>query len=92
MKIDSTYTAPATAPSNRPASPPATPTGPTQDAVSLSTLAGSLQASDKPPVNMARIQEIKQAISEGRFKIDPEAIADRLIDSARELVNSKRQA
>lgn len=92
MKIDSTYTAPTTALNSRPASQPAAPASTTQEAVSLSTLAGTLQASDKPPVNTARIQEIKQAISEGRFKIDPEAIADRLIDSARELVNSKRQA
>jgi negative regulator of flagellin synthesis FlgM len=53
-----------------------------------------MQAGDRPPVNSARILEIKQAISEGRFKINPEAIADRLIESARDLVssNSKRQA
>ena len=41
-----------------------------------------------------RIQEIKAAIAEGRFKINPEAIADRLIESARDLLNNngKRQA
>ena len=65
-----------------------------QEAVSLSQVAGSLQAGERPPVNSARIQEIKTAISEGRFKINPEAIADRLIESARDLLNSngKRQA
>jgi negative regulator of flagellin synthesis FlgM len=68
--------------------------GTAQEAVSLSQIAGSLQVSEKPPVNTARIQEIKAAISEGRFKINPEAIADRLIESARDLLNSqgKRQA
>lgn len=96
MKIDSTYK-PATAgitakaASAQPAAAPAA----AKDAVSLSQLAGSLQAGEQPSVNSARIQEIKQAISEGRFKINPEAIADRLIDSARDLLNSqnnKRQA
>jgi negative regulator of flagellin synthesis FlgM len=48
---------------------------------------------DKPPVNSARIQEIKQAISEGRFKINPDAIADSLIDTAKDLIkHAKNQA
>lgn len=92
MKIDSAYkpTTPGATP--RAAAPQATPKTGAQEAVSLSQLAGSLQAGEKPPVNTARIQEIKQAISEGRFKINPEAIADRLIESARDLVNSKHEA
>jgi negative regulator of flagellin synthesis FlgM len=51
-----------------------------------------MQGNEKPPVNTARIQEIKAAISEGRFKINPEAIADSLIETARDLVNSQRKA
>ncbi|HSG23345.1 MAG TPA: flagellar biosynthesis anti-sigma factor FlgM [Azonexus sp.] len=94
MKIDSAYkpTTPSVTP--RSAGSQAAPKATAQEAVSLSQLSGSLQASEKPPVNTARIQEIKQAISEGRFKINPEAIADRLIVSARDLVNSnsKREA
>lgn len=94
MKIDSSYkpTTPAATP--RPAAPQAAPAASSQEAVSLSHLAGSLQAGDKPPVNAARIQEIKQAISEGRFKINPETIANSLIESARDLINSnaKREA
>jgi len=94
MKIDSAYkpTTPGVTP--RAATPQAAPKASAQEAVSLSQLAGSLQAGEKLPVNTARIQEIKQAISEGRFKINPEAIADRLIESARDLVNSnsKREA
>ena len=94
MKIDSTYkpitpsVASKQAPAQAPAATPAT------DAVSLSQLAGSLQSGEHSPVNSARVQEIKQAITEGRFKINPEAIADHLIESARDLVNSsnRRQA
>ncbi|MBV5336597.1 MAG: flagellar biosynthesis anti-sigma factor FlgM, partial [Deltaproteobacteria bacterium] len=40
----------------------------------------------------ARVSEIKQAIAEGRFTINAGAIADRLIASAKELVDSQRQA
>lgn len=94
MKIDSSYK-PTTAspPLKAPAAQPA-PTAVAAEAVSLSQLAGSLQGGEKPPINSARVQEIKQAISEGRFKINPEAVADRLIESARDLLNShgKRQA
>ncbi len=90
MKIDSSYK-PTTAPVATRAAPQQTTAGSTQEAVSLSPLAGSLQSGETPPVNSARIQEIKQAISEGRFQINPEAIADRLIETARDLV-SKRQA
>lgn len=61
--------------------------------VQLSSLSAQLRASDDGSVfDAARVSEIKQAISEGRFSINPEAIADRLITSARELVNSQRQA
>lgn len=94
MKIDSAYkpTTPVATP--RAATAQAAPKTGAQDAVSLSQLSGSLKASENMPVNTARILEIKQAISEGRFKINPEAIANRLIESARDLVNSnsKREA
>lgn len=94
MKIESNFKPTTTGVQGRPASPQAAPAPAAQEAVSLSQIAGSMQSSEKPPVNAARIQEIKLAISEGRFKINPEAIADRLIESARELINSsgKRQA
>lgn len=87
MKIDSSYrpTTPGITPKAIPAQP--APSAGATEAVSLSQMAGS-HGMEKPPINSARIQEIKQAISEGRFKINPEAIADRLIESARDLVNS----
>jgi len=93
MKIDNTYksTTAQIAPRPQPKTPAESPST-AAEAVSLSPLAGSLQANEKPPMNMARIQEIKEAIAQGKFKINPEAIADRLIESARDLVNSQRRA
>lgn len=93
MKIDNS---PFNAPPLRPAA--ASPqkmgegTAHASEAVSLSAAANAMQASEKPPVNHARLQEIKDAIAQGRFKINPEAIADGLLDTARELVNSQRRA
>jgi len=61
--------------------------------VQLSSLSSQLKLSGSAPsFDTGRVSEIKQAISEGRFKINAGAVADRLISSARELVNSQRQA
>lgn len=92
MKIDKSYAPPTTTLTTRPSSTPATSSAGTQEAVTLSTRVGSMQTCEKPPVNSTRVQEIKEAISEGRFKVNADAIADRLIESARDLINSKRQA
>lgn len=91
MKIDSSYTPTTTSLAPKgPAAQKTSPAGATTEAVSLSPLVGSLRGGEAPPVNSTRIQEIKQAIAEGRFKINPEAIADRLIESARDLVSANR--
>lgn len=55
-----------------------------QDNVQLSSL--SAAAGNTAPIDNSRVEAIKLAISEGRFKINPEAIADGLIRSAKELV------
>ena len=91
MKIDSTYN-PATAQitSRSAARPSQEPSA--AASVSLSQLASTMQGTEKPPVNAARIQEIKEAIAQGRFKVIPEAIADGLIQSARDLLDSQRKA
>lgn len=91
MKIDSSYKPNVSPPVNTPQKPPAPPAAPAGDAVSLSTLAGTLGAAERPAVNSVRIQEIKDAIAQGKFKINPEAIADRLIESASELVRNAGQ-
>ena len=63
------------------------------DEVKLSTLSAQIRgADDEQPYDAARVSEIKQAISDGRFTINAGAIADRLINSAMELVDSQRQA
>ena len=92
MKIDSSgfKTTPLPPPGAAPQKPAATP-APT-DAVSLSRAAQAQQTGNKPPVDSAKIQEIKTAIAEGRFQINPEAIAEGLIETARELVSSQRKA
>lgn len=63
------------------------------DDVHLSTLSAKLStADDGQSFDAERVSEIKQAISDGRFTINAGAIADRLIASAKELVDSQRQA
>ena len=92
MKIDNSPK-PSLAPvGNRPQAKPQASPPPASDAVSLSSLAGSLQAKDQMPVNSAKVQEIKEAIAQGKFKINPEAIAGGLIETARDLLNSQRKA
>jgi negative regulator of flagellin synthesis FlgM len=60
-------------------------------AVRLSSFAAQIRASaEGTPVDAAKVSEIRQAISDGRFSINTGAIADGLIESARQLVNSSR--
>lgn len=69
-------------------------TSPSGSEVSLSPLSSKLQeiqatVSSDAPVDTQRVAEIKQAIAEGRFKINPERIADGLLSSVRELLTTK---
>ncbi|WP_313952744.1 flagellar biosynthesis anti-sigma factor FlgM [Accumulibacter sp.] len=95
MKIDSTTSTvgnvhSATRTSSSSVTRPAADT--TTD-VHLSELAAQLQYSGEAPAfDATRVADIKQAIAEGRFTINTEAIADRLIASASELVSSQRQS
>lgn len=94
MKIEGQYTPPTTTVASRAQQRP-TPEAQAStaaEAVHLSPLAGTLQGNEKPPVNNVRIQEIKAAIAKGEFKINSGAIADRLIETARDLLKSDRQA
>lgn len=92
MKIDSSQFTALTLQNPPKASPKAPDTTTRSESVSLSTLASTLQSNERPTVNTARVQEIKEAIAQGRFKINPEAIADSLLETARNLVNSQRKA
>ena len=63
------------------------------DEVQLSVASSQLSATDDgQSFDAARVSEIKQAITEGRFTINAGAIADRLINSAQELIASQSQA
>ena len=62
--------------------------------VSLGSTATQLHSMENsmastPVVNAAKVAEIKQAISEGRFKVNPEAVAGRLLDTVRDLIGSR---
>lgn len=61
------------------------------DQVALSSLSARLQEAtaalaDTPVADAARIAEIKQAISEGRFQVNPERVADGLLESVRQML------
>ena len=64
------------------------------DRVELSPLSAQLQSiessmADAPVVDSARVAEIRNAIAEGRFKVNPDAVADHLLQTARELLRSR---
>lgn len=64
-----------------------------EDSVHISQQASGLQSNSNSAsdavVDMSRVQEIKQAISEGAFKVKPDVVADRLLETAQELIQSK---
>lgn len=76
-------------------SAPTAPTSPPQDDVQITSLSAQLKAlesrlADTEVVDVARVQAIRDAIAEGRFRINPEVIADRLLETARELVGGRK--
>ena len=74
------------APSNKTQPAPAAKTEPSnKDNVVLSSEAQNLvrlqtKISNLPEVNMDRVAAIKQAIAEGRFEINPERIAENMLN------------
>lgn len=56
--------------------------------VDISSLSARLQevGAGEAAVDIQRVAEIKQAIAEGRFKINPERIADGLLASVRDML------
>ena len=53
----------------------------------------SMEASmaNTPATDPAKVAKIKQAINEGRFQVDTSVVADRLIETARELINAHKR-
>lgn len=64
------------------------------DKVELSPLSAMLKKAEgalasAPEVDQQRVAEIRQAIAEGRFKVDAGRVADGLIASVREMLGSR---
>ena len=62
--------------------------------VELSSLSARMQEveaalANVPAADAGRIAEIKQAMAEGRFKVDASKVADGLIDSVRQMIASQ---
>lgn len=63
--------------------------------ISLSELSSTMQSLETkvakdPGFDQARVEQIKEAIRSGEFKINPDAIADKLIANVREMVGQTR--
>lgn len=69
-----------------------TPPGGLGDSVQLSTQLQDIEKnlSNGEVFDSARVEEIKQAISEGRFVVNPEKVADRLLETVRDLLRTKQ--
>ena len=70
------------------------PQGAGAPGASISDLASRLQAleldvNNSAPLDTARVEEIKQAMRDGQFKVDAGQVADRLIESLKELLGRK---
>ncbi|HMV17668.1 MAG TPA: flagellar biosynthesis anti-sigma factor FlgM [Zoogloea sp.] len=62
--------------------------------VDISSLSARMQQmeeviSNTPVVDSAKVDEIKQAISDGRFKVDTDKVADGLIESVRQMLSAQ---
>lgn len=59
--------------------------------VAISSAASLLsQAAEDPSFDAAKVERIAQAIKEGKFEINPDKIADKLIANAKELLERPR--
>ena len=59
------------------------------DKARLSGSAQTLSAADSPPIDAAKVEQVRAAIAAGDFKVDADRIADGVIASNRELLQRK---
>ncbi len=90
IPVASTATGPAAAPANTRSSGDAAAVASTEASaqVALSSTAASLRSGSTSAAEFdsAKVERISQAIDKGNFKIDADAIADKLIANAAELL------
>jgi len=97
MKIDtSSITTALTGSSSQGSRTEKSVSAPTSNAstVSLSDAAAKIQALEQSAqqssgFDAARVAALKQAISEGKFQITPQMIAEKLLDTARDLMQEQ---
>lgn len=82
----------SSAPAQRPT---ASAPGAQAEQVAISPLSARLQeigasVASSPAFNAERVAEIKQAIAEGRFTVNPERIANGLLEDVRQMLSAKR--
>lgn len=67
-------------------------TGPRVQLSPLGSQLAGIEASlaNVPVVDTQKVEEIKQAISDGRFKVNPDVIADKLLETVRELIQAQK--
>ena len=101
MKIDNSLNSVGSKPTEENRSTPANGKSSAGDSaasgvnVDLSPLSAKLQSIEETIRNgqvadPARVNEIKQAIADGRFKVNPEVVADRLLATVQELIRAYR--
>ena len=74
---------------------PASKTASAQEKVDINPLSSQLQALESSldkvsVVDAGRVEAIKQAISEGRFKVNADVVADRLLSTVKEMVLNQK--
>ncbi|QSN62739.1 MULTISPECIES: flagellar biosynthesis anti-sigma factor FlgM [unclassified Caballeronia] len=60
-----------------------------QSTVSLSTLSSDLRASNGSDIDTAKVESIKAAIRDGSLKMDTSKIADGILSTARDLLQTR---
>ncbi|GAB4217642.1 MAG: hypothetical protein Fur007_20290 [Rhodoferax sp.] len=61
-------------------------------AVTVSSAARALsnEANETPDVDMAKVNAVKSAIAQGTYQVNPEAIANKLLANAQEMLQRSR--
>ncbi len=60
-------------------------------AVTVSTLVRSMEAGgEASDIDTAKVNSVRQAIAQGTYKVNPEAIADKLLSNAQEMLKRTR--